>query len=158
MFIRELFSFARLFRRFFIFICGKKVFPSGFLGSIGLGPEPVHKVKVGPKGRQGGWQASGQRGKKAVGLKFPDPCGKAGAPKQRHENKRAYDLRLVFSGPSEWGIETGKELHNRIQIEKPEFFADRAEFQPEPYALGRIKMYFCLMQEIQIFLMGLPVN
>jgi hypothetical protein len=56
------------------------------------------------------------------------------------------------------GIESRKVFHDRIEVEHSEFFACSVKFKMEPHALGRIKMYFCLMQEIQILLMGLPVN
>lgn len=43
-------------------------------------------------------------------------------------------------------IESGKVFC--YQIRQAEFFPDRVEFEQEPCALGRIKMYFCFMQEI----------
>ena len=57
---------------------------------------------------------------------------------------------LVLSRPAESGIELGKVSHYRIQIQQAKFLLDSAEIKAEPCALGRIKMYFCLMQEIQV--------
>lgn len=107
MFIRKLLPFARLFGRLFVLVRREKVLPAGFLGSLWLWPEPVHKVKVRAKRRKPGGNAADQNGKKAVGLEFFDPGGKAGKAKHQHEDKGADGLGLVFGGTAEWGIEAG---------------------------------------------------
>lgn len=56
------------------------------------------------------------------------------------------------------GIESGKVFHNGVKVEHAEFFPCRAKLKKQPCALGRIEMYFCLMQEEEILLMGLSVN
>lgn len=158
MLIRKLLSFAGLFRRLTIFILWEKVFPAGPLGVFRLCPEPVQKIKVRTKRRKGIRGAADEGSEQTVGFKFPNPDRQAGESEQHHKDKGTDNLHLIFGRPSDWGIESGKIVHNRIKIQQAEFFADRAEFKMEPCALGRIKMYFCLMQEIQILLMGLPVN
>ncbi len=150
--------FAGFFGRFHIFILWEEILSSGLLGSLGLSPEPVHEVEIRSYGRKGIRSTAYERGGQTVCPEFLNPGCKAGKAEHNHKDKGTDDLYLIFSGPSDWGIESGKISHNRIKIQQTEFFADVAEFKMEPCALGRIKMYFCLMQEIQIFLMGLPVN
>jgi len=123
-----------------------------------LSPETVDEVKVRAKRREGIRRRAYKGGKQGIGLEFPEPGGKAGEAEHYHKNEGADDLYLVFSGSSNWRIESGEIFHNRIKIQQAQFLANGIEFQMESSALRRIKMYFCLMQEIQIFLMGLPVN
>ena len=158
MFVGKFLSFAGFIRGFRVFILWEKILPAGFLGIFGLEPEPVHEIKVRPQRREGIWGAADQEGKQAVGLQFLDPGGKAGKTEHCHKHEGAEDLGLVFGRPAGVGKEAGKVCHNGIQIQQPEFFTGRGEFKMKPGALGRIKMYFCLMQEIQIILMGLPVH
>lgn len=56
------------------------------------------------------------------------------------------------------GIENGKIFYDGVQVQHTKFFPYGSEFKAKLCAPGRIKVYFCLMQEIQILLMGLPVN
>ena len=158
MLIGKLFPFAGLFGRLSIFIFGKKVLPAGPLGGFGLRPEPVHEVKIRAQRGKGIRGRADERGEEAVRSEYFHPGGKAGEALQGHEDKGTDDLHLVFSGPSDRGIESGKVSHYRIQVQQADLFPDRAESELEPCALGRIKVYFCLMQEIQVLLMGLPVN
>lgn len=158
MLIRKLFPFAGFPGRLFIVVCGKEIFASRILQSCWLRPEPVHQAEVRTQRGEGCGGKASQDSKEAVGFEFFNPGGKAGKAKHHHEDKGANDLHLVDSGPSGVGIELGEILHNRIQIKNPQFFPDSGKFRMKPYALGRVKMYFCLMQESQIFLMGLPVN
>ncbi len=158
MFIGKFLTFAGFFGRFFVLVRGEKILPAGFLGRFWLWPEPVHKVKVRAKRRKRGGNAAGQNGKEAVSLEFFDPGGKAGKAKHQHKDKGTDDLCLVFGGTPGMGIERRNVFHDGVKVQKPEFFAYSLKFKMEPCALGRIEMYFCLMQEIQIFLMGLPVN
>lgn len=158
MLIGKLLPSAGFFERLSVSILREKILSAGSLGVFGLCPEPVHKIKVRTKRRKGIRGAAGEGCKQAVGLQLPDPDSQAGEAEQYHKDKGADDLRLVFGRPAERGIEGGKVFQYRIQVQKAELFPDRVEFKPEPCALGRIKMYFCLMQEIQILLMGLPVN
>ena len=106
------------------------------------------QIKIRTQRRKGAWGAAGQDSRKAVGLQFSDPGGKAFEAKHNHKDKGTDDLDLIFSRPADRGIESGKVIHNRIQIQQAEFFPDRAESEMEPCALGRIKMYFSLTQEI----------
>lgn len=158
MLIWKFLAFAGFFRRFAVLVFRKKVFPAGFLEGFGLGPEPVHEVEIRSKRRKGFGSTSYECGKQAVRSEFFDPCSEAGTAEHYHQDKGTDDLNLVFSRPAGIGIETGKVSHNRVEVQKTQLFPDRTEFKMEPCALGRIKMYFCLMQENQIFLMGLPVN
>jgi len=158
MLIRQLLPFARFFGRFPVLVFREKVFSAGSLEGLGLCPEPVHEVEVRAKGRKGMWGAANERGKQGVSPEFLDPGGKAGETQHQHKDEGADDRNLIFVGSSDRGIKSRKVSHNRIEIQQAEFFADRTEFKMQPCALGRIKMYFSLMQEIQIFLMGLPVN
>ncbi len=158
MLIRKFLSFAGYFGKLFVLVRREEILPAGFLVRFWLEPEPVHEVKVSPQGRQGRGSTASQGSKEAVGLEFFDPGGKAGKAKHQHEDEGADDLGLVFSGPADRGIEAGKVFHYRIQVQQTKLLPDRSEFEPEPCALGRIKMYFCLMQEIKVLLMGLPVN
>ncbi len=158
MLIGKLFPFAGLFGRLSIFIFWEKVLPAGPPGGFGLRPEPVHQVEVRTQRGEGCGGKASQDSKEAVGFEFFNPGGKAGEALQGHEDKGTDDLHLVFGGPSDRGIESGKISHYRIQVQQAELIPDRAECELEPCALGRIKVYFCLMQEIQVLLMGLPVN
>lgn len=121
-------------------------------------PEPVHEVKVRAKRGQGIRGAAAEHGKAAVGAEFAHPGGKACKAEHYHNDKRAYDLGLVFSRAPQGVVEPGKVLHCGIQVRHAHFFPGVPELKAEPCALGRIKVYFCLMQETQILLMGLPVN
>ncbi len=158
MLIGKLLPFAGLFGRLSIFIFREKVLPAGPLGGFGLRPEPVHEVKIRAQRGKGIRGTADERGEEAVRCEFYNPGGKAGEALQGHEDKGTDDLHLVFGGPSDRGIESGKISHYRIQVQQAELIPDRAECELEPCALGRIKVYFCLMQEIQVLLMGLPVN
>lgn len=158
MLIGKLLPFAGLFGRLSIPILGKKVLPAGPLVGFGLSPEPVHEVKIRAQRGKGIRGAADERGEEAVRPELFNPGGKAVEALQGHEDKGTDDLHLVFSWPSERGIESGKVTHYRVQVQQAELFPDRAKSEQEPCALGRIKMYFCLMQEIQVLLMGLPVN
>ncbi len=132
MFIGKFLSSAGLFRRFFVFVSGKKVLPAGFLGSLRLGPEPVHEVKIRAKWRQGIRGASNEGSEKAVGPEFLYPDSKAGNAEHYHENKRADDLGLVYGGPAYSGIESRKIIHDGIQIKHTEFIAYRTKLLVEP--------------------------
>lgn len=99
-----------------------------------------------------------QDSKEAVGFGLLNADSEAGKARHQHEDKGAYDLYLIYSGTSGAVIELGEIIHNRIQIKNLQFFPDSGKFRMKPYTLGRVKMNFCLMQEKQIFLMGLPVN
>ena len=158
MLIGKLLPFAGLIGRLSVFIFWEKVLPAGPLGAFGLRPEPVDEVKIRAQRGKGIRGTADEGGEEAVRPELFNPGGKAGEVLHGHEDKGTDNLHLVFSGPSDRGIESGKESHYRVQVQQPELFPDRAEFGPEPCALGRIKMYFCLMQEIQVLLMGLPVN
>ena len=156
--IGEFFAFAGFFRRLCVFVLWEKVFPAGALGGFVLSPEPVHEIEIRSQRRERICGAASEGGKETVGFQPAHPGGQAGKTEQHHEDKRADNLCLVLSGPAERGIELGQLLHDQIQVQQAEFFPDRGEFEAEPCTLGRIKMYFCLMQEIEILLMGLPVN
>ena len=158
MLVGKLFPFAGLFGRFSVFVLREKVLPAGHLRVFRLRPEPVHQVKVRAQRREGVRGTAGQGGQEAVSLKLEEPDGQAGEAEHHHKDQGADDLCLVFGRPAGRGIEIRKVFHYRIQIQQAELLPDRAKFEQEPCALGRIKMYFSLMQEIQIFLMGLPVN
>ena len=158
MLIGKLLPSAGFFGRLSIFILREKVFPVGLLGGLRLWPEPVHEVKVRTQRRKGVRGTAGKGGKEAVSLEFQEPGGQAGETEHYHKDQGADDLDLVFGRPADRGIKRAKVFHYRIEIQQAEFFPDGAKFKPEPCTLGRIKMYFCLIQEIQIFLMGLPVN
>ena len=134
--------------RFSIFILREKVFPAGLLGVFGLGPEPVHEVKVRAQRREGVREAAGRGGQEGVRLQLLDPGGQACETEHCHKDKGADDLCLVFGRHADRGIERGKVFQYRIQIEQAELLPDRAKSEQEPCTLGRIKMYFCLMQEI----------
>ena len=66
MFIRKLLSFTGFFGRLSVLVGREKILPAGFLGRLGLWPEPIHEVKIGPKWRQGSGSAANKNGKKAV--------------------------------------------------------------------------------------------
>ncbi len=148
MFIREFFTFAGLTQRLRVFILWEKVIPAVFLGSNRLSPEPVDEIKVRAKWREGIRGRADEQGKQAVSLKFPEPDGKAGKAEHQHKDKGTDDLGLVFSRPAGVGIESGKILHDGIQVKQPELLAYRTKFKAEPCALRRIKMNFSLMQEV----------
>ena len=150
MLIGKLFPFAGLFGRLSIFIFWEKVLPAGPPGGFGLRPEPVHEVKIRARRGKGIRGTADEHGEEAVRCEFYNPGGKAGEAQQGHEDKGTDNLHLVFGRPSDRGIESRKVSHYRIQVQQAELIPDRAKCEPEPCALGRIKMYFCLMQEIQV--------
>ena len=147
MLIWKLLSFAGLFRRLGVLILREKVLPAGFLGIYGLWPEPVHEVEIRAQRGKGIRSTANEHREQAVCGKFLNPGSQAGDTKHNHEDKGTDDLDLIFSRPSSFGIENGKICHNRIEIQETQLFPDRGEFEAEPCALGRIKMYFRLMQE-----------
>jgi len=148
MLIGKFLSLAGFFRRLSIFVFWEKVLPAGLLGGFGLWPEPVHQVKVRTQWRKGILGTACQGSQETVSLEFQEPGCQTGETKHYHKDKGTDDLRLVFCRPADRGIERGKVFHYRIKVEQAEFLPDRAEFEQEPCTLGRIKMYFCLMQEI----------
>lgn len=158
MFIGKLLAFARFFGRLFVLIGREQIFSAGSLQVEWLCPEPVHEVKIRAKGRKGSGSTANEDGKETVSREFFDPGGKASKAEHDHKDKGTDDLSLVFGRTSQRGIKPGKVLHDGIQIQQFKFFAYSAEFKAEPCALRGIKMYFSLMQEKKILLMGLPVN
>ncbi|MCH5248865.1 MAG: hypothetical protein J1E98_02985 [Lachnospiraceae bacterium] len=84
---------------------------------MGLGPEPVYKVEVRAKGREGIWGTADEDGQEAVSFEFLDPDGKAGDTEHHHKDKGADDLGLVFSRPAGVGIKSGKIIHGGIQVQ-----------------------------------------
>ncbi len=135
MLIGKLLPFARSFRRLCVRILWEKVLPAVFLGSLGLRPQPVYEVKIRPKGRQGIRRTADENGQEAVGSELFDPGSKACKTCHHHKDKGTKDLSLVFGRTSQVGKEPGKEFHNGIQIQQPEFFPYGAEFKLKPYAL-----------------------
>lgn len=158
MLIGEFLSFSGFPGKVSVFILWEKILPAGFLGRFWLRPEPVDEVKIRAERRQGGGCTANEHGKKAVSPEFFDPGGKTERAEHHHKDKRADDLGLVFGRPADRGIKGGKVLHGGVKVKHAEFVPDILEFKAKPYALRRIKMNFCLMQEMEIILMGLPVN
>lgn len=135
MFIGKLLAFARFFGRLFILVGREKILPAGFLGSLGLCPEPVHEVKIRPKWGQGTRSAANEDGKEAVSPELFGPGGKAGNPKHHHKDKGTQDLGLVFGRASQVGIEPGKVCHGWVQVQQFKFFLYSAEFKVQLCAL-----------------------
>lgn len=127
--IRELLSFTWFFGWLFVPVCREKILPAGFLGSLGLCPEPVHEVKIRPKWGQGTGSAANEDSKEAVSLEFSDPGGKACNAEHHHKDKGTQDLGLVFGRASQVWIEPGKVCHDGIQVQQFQFFLYSAEFK-----------------------------
>ncbi len=115
--VGKLFPFAGLFRRLSIFMFGEKIFPAAAPGFSGLGPEPVHQVKIRTRRREGVGVTADQDSSQAVGFQFPEPGGQAGEAGHYHKDKGADDLDLVFGRPANRGIKSGKVFHYRVQIQ-----------------------------------------
>ena len=113
----------------------EKILPAGFLGSFGLGPEPVHEVKIRPKRGKGRGRAANKKCKNAVRPELFDPGGKACKFKHNHKDKGTKDLCLVFGRAPHVGIEFGKVFHDGIQVEQLKFLLYSIEFKAEPCAL-----------------------
>ena len=135
MLIRKLLPLARFFGRLFVPVSREKVLPAGPLQIPWLCPEPVHEVKIRPKGRQGTGSAADEDGKQAVGPELSDPGGKARKAEHHHKDKGTQDLGLVPGWASQVGIEPGKVSHDGIQVQQLKFFLYSAEFKVQPCAL-----------------------
>lgn len=140
--IGKLLTFARGLGRLCVLVLREEVRSAGFLRGFGLSPEPIDQVKVRAKGRKGIGGTANEQGKQGIGLKPFDPEGKAGAMEQSHKDKGAKDLRLVLSGSAGVGIEGRKIVHDGIEIEQAQFFADRGEFKMKPGTLRRVQVGF----------------
>ena len=111
--------FARLFRLFAVFRLGEK--PAAGVAGVVMGkPEPVHKVKIGAKGREGVRSAAHEGGKDGIRFQPFDPGrqagGAAGFKKEEKQDERAQDLGLVDSGAPERRIKLLEEFHGLIQV------------------------------------------
>lgn len=111
--------FAWLFRLFAVFRLGEKR-AAGVAGVVMGKPEPVHKVKVGAKGREGIRSAAHEGGKDGIRFQPFDPGrqagGTAGFKKEEKQDERAQDLGLVFRRAPERGIKRLEEFHGLIQV------------------------------------------
>ena len=115
--VGKLLPSAGFFRRLSIFMFGEKIFPAAAPGFSGLGPEPVHQVKIRTRRQEGVRVTADQDSRQAVGFQFPEPGGQAGEAEHYHKDKGADDLDLVFGRPADRGIKSGKVFHYRVQIQ-----------------------------------------
>ena len=115
--VGKLLPSAGFFRRLSIFMFGEKIFPADALGFSGLGPEPVHQVKIRTQWRERVRVTADQDSRQAVSFQFPEPGGQAGETEHYHKDKGADDLDLVFGRPANRGIKSGKVFHYRVQIQ-----------------------------------------
>lgn len=135
----------------------EKVFSAQPLKRGILEPQAIDKIEVRAKWRKGRGGASDEESKKLIRCKTIHPVSKAGNAKVQHKSQGADDLGLVQSRTAGIGIIRSQMNHDRGKVKKPEFIPGGSKLGSEPFTQGRIRMNFSLMQEVQIFLMRLPV-
>ena len=109
----------------------RKEFSEGIEIWFCIEPDPVHEVKIRAERRERIGLAANQYGKKSVMGKpfYPQGEGKGSEFHGNHKDKRAQNLRLVFSRPASMGIKRQKKNHYFVSIEKAKLLPENPKFR-----------------------------